>query len=674
MNVPTRGQKILDVFITNVPNFWNKAKAIKSLVRSNHLAVLLKPVVKVKATRKTVEFRDLREHNKLKMLRKMDDFQWDTITNGTTCPNEMINNFYNKIWPIFDECFPVIKTRVSSRDPPFLSPIVKHLLKLRKNAVNKRDNECSHRLQEKINKLIRVNQLKAVKQENKIRDRGSKRWWSLVNKITGRGNSEVPLSHIIDPKVMNEHFQTINTDPDYVTPQLLHIPDGTRVPELSVHTVCKLLLKQKRTTSGPDELPYWFWNTYAYDIAPVITTIFNTSIKLGIVPDEWKLANLLPIPKESPCIEPNQLRPISLTNIIVRLFERAIYTTELSPVMEKVIHEDQFAYKKGHSSTMALIKAQHTWMEWLDGDASMVRVFSFDFSKAFDTVPHEILCNKLKELPISPYIINWIIDFLTSRYQRIVIHGIKTNYLPINRGVPQGTVLGPILFSIMINDIRPVQASNLIVKFADDINLGIKVTDDSDTSHMETNNIKTWAETNRMKLNLKKTWEMVIHGKIARPLPEPLPMITRKSWLKILGVTFQENPTMWDLQMNELMSRACSRLYIIRTCKYYGFSSKELDLLFHSLILSILVFGIEVWGCASYSKYLSQIDKFLKRSYKYGYLAQELSIVDMLNNKDRVLWKKITTDPNHALKTKNRSISKWQTWKLKEKEKFVIDR
>ena len=203
----------------------------------------------------------------------------------------------------------------------------------------------------------------------------------------------------------------------------------------------------------------------------------------------------------------------------------------------------------------------------------------------------------------------------------------------------------------MINDIRPVQASNLIVKFADDINLGIKVTDDSDTSHMETNNIKIWAETNRMKLNLKKTWEMVIHGKISRPLPEPLPMITRKSWLKILGVTFQENPTMWDLQMNELMSRACSRLYIIRTCKYYGFSSKELDLLFHSLILSILVFGIEVWGCASYSKYLSQIDKFLKRSYKYGYLARELSIVDMLNNKDRVLWKKIITDSSHALKT-----------------------
>ena len=86
-------------------------------------------------------------------------------------------------------------------------------------------------------------------------------------------------------------------------------------------------------------------------MAPVIIIIFNRSIKLGMVPDEWKLANLLPTPKGSPCTELNQLRPISLTNIIVRLFEGAIYTTELSPVMEKVIYEDQFAYKKGHSST-----------------------------------------------------------------------------------------------------------------------------------------------------------------------------------------------------------------------------------------------------------------------------------------------------------------------------------
>ena len=100
-------------------------------------------------------------------------------------------------------CFPVIKTPVSSRDPFFLFPIAKHLLKLKKNAVNKRDNDSRHRLQEKISKFIRDNQLKVVTQENKNHNCGSKRWWSLVNKITGRGNNAVPLSYIIDPKVMN---------------------------------------------------------------------------------------------------------------------------------------------------------------------------------------------------------------------------------------------------------------------------------------------------------------------------------------------------------------------------------------------------------------------------------------------------------------------------------------
>ena len=110
------------------------------------------------------------------------------------------------------------------------------------------------------------------------------------------------------------------------------------------------------------------------------------------------------------------------------------------------------------------------------------------------------------------------------------------------------------------------------------------------------------------------------------------------------------------MHLDELMSKAFSRMYIIRICKYYGFSRKELDLLFHSLILFILIFGIEVWGCASisvkylkYTKYLSQVDKLLKRAYKYGSLMYQVSIVDILNNKDRDLWEKITKDPNHAL-------------------------
>ena len=146
---------------------------------------------------------------------------------------------------------------------------------------------------------------------------------------------------------------------------------------------------------------------------------------------------------------------------------------------------------------------------------------------------------------------------------------------------------GPLLFSIMINDIKTALDSNLLVKFADDLNLGVKVTNNNDTSVIEIKNIIDWSGRNRMDNNTNNP---------KHPLPEPLPTITRKSWLKILGVILHEKPGNWDIHFNEIISKAGSRMYILRVCKYYGFSKKDLDLLFHSLMVSALVFGIEVLG------------------------------------------------------------------------------
>ena len=120
--------------------------------------------------------------------------------------------------------------------------------------------------------------------------------------------------------------------------------------------------------------------------------------------------------------------------------------------------------------------------------------------------------------------------------------GIRTEYVSINRGVPQGTVLGPLLFSVMINDIKTVSTQNELVKFADDLTLEVPVYDDDDTSMTEVSNIGEWSERNRMQLNMKKTYEMVIRSKISTPLPVAIPNIHRKTWLKILGVTLENAP------------------------------------------------------------------------------------------------------------------------------------
>ena len=147
---------------------------------------------------------------------------------------------------------------------------------------------------------------------------------------------------------------------------------------------------------------------YANYLAPVVTHIFNTSISEQTVPSLWKLANIVPIPKESPREEVKQLRPISLTNIIMRVFERVVFKQELSVPLSLEIGAGQFAYKRGQNCTMALIKCYHNWLVWLDGDADFVRVFTFDFKKAFHYVSHNYISSeKLKT------IINWIIDFLS---------------------------------------------------------------------------------------------------------------------------------------------------------------------------------------------------------------------------------------------------------------------
>ena len=233
------------------------------------------------------------------------------------------------------------------------------------------------------------------------------------------------------------------------------------------------------------------------------------------MPQLWKFANITPISKESPFSECNQLRPISLTPIIMRIFEKAVYKKEIWGCLEQAIGPDQFAYKKNCNSTLALIKCQHYWLNSLDKKSNRIRVFSFDFGKAIDTVSHRIVHNKVKDLEINQYVINWLIDFLSNRKQTVAVDGNKTEFLDINRGVPQGTVLGPVLFSVMENDISPVEPDSCqLVKFADDVSLSIHIRERlTDISPLEVNNLINWSTQNNMKLNLKKTWEMVIRGK-----------------------------------------------------------------------------------------------------------------------------------------------------------------
>ena len=152
--------------------------------------------------------------------------------------------------------------------------------------------------------------------------------------MTGRIGNSLPISSIIYPTFINTYFQSINTDPEYIGPQLQLIPKDTRIPSFSLDMVYNVLQKLKRIPSGPDDIPYWFWKTYAEILAPVMMRIFNTSLKSGKILNVWKRADVIPCPKENSISPRSQLGPISLTDIIMRLFEKCVYQTEIADILE----------------------------------------------------------------------------------------------------------------------------------------------------------------------------------------------------------------------------------------------------------------------------------------------------------------------------------------------------
>ncbi len=140
--------------------------------------------------------------------------------------------------------------------------------------------------------------------------------------------------------------------------------------------------------------------------------------------------------------------------------------------------------------------------------------------------------------------------------------------------------------------------------------------------------------------------------------------------LKLLGVLFQNKPCSWDMHIKHILKRASSQLHILRVCKFYGYATHDLHLLFNSLIMPILYFSIEVWGCAYKNKYLEQVNSFLRRAYRFGYTSRLININDVINERDHKLWNKIVSNPDNPL---NELLPPQRTRCLRERRhKYIL--
>ena len=233
---------------------------------------------------------------------------------------------------------------------------------------------------------------------------------------------------------------------------------------------------------GPDELHPRVLKELATELGPVFAHLFQQSVDTGEILKEWSLANICPLFKKSDRSLAYNYRPVSLTCVPCKLLKHIVCSNIMAHLDEhKLLSDRQHAFRKGHSCETQLTMVINDWAKILD-NRGQVDTFILDFEKAFDTPPHELLKSKLFSYGIGGKTLKWIDSFLCFRQQLVVVNGVKS--APVLSGVPQGTVLGPLLFSLYINDISSDIESEIRL-FADDCVCYREIKDEEDTMKLQ---------------------------------------------------------------------------------------------------------------------------------------------------------------------------------------------
>jgi hypothetical protein len=256
------------------------------------------------------------------------------------------------------------------------------------------------------------------------------------------------------------------------------------ITELEVQA--ELLNLKKDKSMGPDNMNPFFLKECGVQLTVPITLIFRKSLELGTVPDEWKLADVIPIYKKGDRTSPGNYRPVSLTSVICKILERIMKNSIVMWIDRlNLFSNDQHGFSKGRSCLTNLLETFEDWRSHSnEGPGIGVDVIYLDFQKAFDSVPHKRLISKLIAYGIGGSVIKWITDFLYKRKMRVYLNGAYSKWTDVISGVPQGSVLGPLLFLIYVNDI-PEDLLCKVKLFADDTKLWNKIVKIEDTEKIK---------------------------------------------------------------------------------------------------------------------------------------------------------------------------------------------
>ena len=450
--------------------------------------------------------------------------------------------------------------------------------------------------------------------------------WRIINELTSRkphssSVREIKLdnSSINDPlelsSTFNDHFSSIGLklinaiQQNGDTPSYLDYVMGTEhrfeLKTTDCSTVFSLLSKLcKSKATGLDKISARLLRECADLVASSLCAIFNRSIVSGVFPTEWKSTKVIPLFKQGERSDLNNYRPISIIPVVAKVFERIVYNQFYEYLtVNNLISCNQSGFRSLHSTATALLEATDNWAFNID-KGNVNAVIFLDLKKAFDTVDHSILLSKLKAYGVGSNSFNWFKSYLDNRMQKCFVNGSLSDSQPLICGIPQGTILGPLLFLLYINDLPNCLANAHPRMYADDTHLTFA---SNDVAHLEENmnddldKITEWLTANNLTLNSSKTEFMLIGSRQRLNTFNRLPSFTidgnsikQVESTKSLGVYIDENLT-WNTHIRHISKKIASCIGTLKRSRSFV-PFETLLCIYNTLVQPHFDYCSVVWG------------------------------------------------------------------------------
>ena len=367
-----------------------------------------------------------------------------------------------------------------------------------------------------------------------------------------------------------------------------------------------------KSSAGYDNISTKLLKEIENVISRPLSIIINQSLCTGIFPDKLKIAKVIPLYKKDDVRSFGNYRPISLLSSISKIFERVAFNQLYDYLTSNgLLYESQYGFRKLHSTELAALEFTDRISQEMDAKKIPFSIF-LDLSKAFDTLDHKVLLTKLHYYGIRDITLNWFRSYLTKRTQYVDCNGVSSSVREIETGVPQGSILGPLLFIIYMNDIHTVSDNLNFILYADDTTLSSpmcsftrgcndNIEQISTSINSELNKIADWLVVNKLSLNVQKTKFMIFHYRQRVITENDIPclvinntLIERVTEFNFLGLTVNEYMN-WNSHVQKIANKISRTLGVMNRLKRY-LPISAMKLMYDSLILSHLQFGITNWG------------------------------------------------------------------------------